>query len=237
MKKIDFTIIIPVYNEAKTIRDSLIKLESYLKKQNLSYNVILFDDASTDHLESALPNPLPENVEIIRNAERMGRGASLNKAIKLAETDIILYLDADLSFELDIIPELVSKINSGAAIATGSRLLRSSKAKRSQVRLVSSRIYNSMVRTVLGSKIHDHQCGCKAFDRNKIIPLLSETKAKHWFWDTEMLVLAQKKRMEVTELPITWWEGKYSSVNILKDSVGMFFGILSLALRLGDLNE
>lgn len=232
MAKPEFTIIIPVYNEAKTIRDSLARFESYMKKQNHTYKIMIFDDASTDHLEPAISNHLQEQMEVIRNADRIGRGASLNKSIKLAETNIVLYLDADLSFELDIIPELVNAIKSGAIVATGSRLLPDSKTKRSPVRLVSSRLYNSMVRSVLGSRIHDHQCGCKAFDRNKIIPLLSETKARHWFWDTEILVLAQKKGMKVIELPITWWEGRYSSVNMMKDAPTMFLKILELKKRL-----
>ncbi len=232
MKKPKVTIIIPIYNEAKTIRESYSRLTNYMRKSKLSYELILFDDASTDNLRSALPKTLPKNIRIIKNKKRAGRGESLKKAIESSGSNIILYLDADLSFELDVIPKLINAIKSGAAIATDSRLLPNSRAKRTPERSVTSKTYNTIVRTILGSKLHDHQCGCKAFNRKKILPLLSKIKSKHWFWDTEILVLAQKNGLETKEIPIAWWEGKYSSVNMVKDSPRMFAQILSLRKRL-----
>jgi len=233
VKRPKTTIVIPIYNEARTINASLSRLITYLKKSGLNYDIVLFDDASTDNLSSALPKPLPENVSLIRNTVRMGRGETLKKAIRSSKTDIIVYLDADLSFELDILPLLIKEIEKGTDIAIGSRLLSGSKAKRSRTRMLASKTYNGLARSVLGSKVHDHQCGCKAFNRKNIIPLLPPLKSKHWFWDTELLVVAQKKSLKISEIPVIWWEGSYSSVNVLRDAVVMFGSIISLRLRLG----
>ena len=228
------TIIIPAYNEERTIVSSVGKLAGYIKKNKLDCEMLIVNDCSSDGTAAALAfAKLPSYARIITTAKRSGRGASISNAIKTAKGRTVLYLDADLSFELAIVQKLVQAIDNGADIATGSRLLPSSKASRSFLRSSLSSAYNLLVRLVLGSKIHDHQCGCKAVRKSTVLPLLDKVRANHWFWDTELLVLAQKKGLTVVELPLTWWEGEYTTVNVLRDSLTLFQNIFALKLRSG----
>ncbi|MFH1222260.1 MAG: glycosyltransferase [Candidatus Micrarchaeota archaeon] len=226
------TIIIPAYNEERSIVSSIGKLADYIKKNKLDCELLVINDCSSDETVVVLAlAKLPSYARIITTAKREGRGASISNAIRAARGSVVLYLDADISFELDIVQKLVQAIDDGADIATGSRLLPSSKAKRSFLRSFLSTAYNLLVRLMLGSRIHDHQCGCKAFRRSTVLPLLQQVRANHWFWDTELLVLAQKKGLKVVELPLAWWEGEYTTVNVLRDSLTLFQNIFALKFR------
>lgn len=109
----------------------------------------------------------------------------------------------------------------GYDFATGSRIMPESDAKRPFKREFASRGYNSMVRLLLHSKLHDHQCGFKAFRREPLFKLLDEIENQHWFWDTELLVRAQNQGYRVLEFPVYWRHGGSSKVNFTKDIVGM----------------
>jgi len=133
----------------------------------------------------------------------------------------------DLATDLRHLDELVGAIRSGSDIATGSRLLPSSEVVRTGGRELASRGYNTLVRAILGSRVHDHQCGFKAFNRGRILPLLPSVRATHWFWDTEILVRGQRAGLRVAEFPVSWRTGKTTTVR-LKDVFEMGGAILSL---------
>ena len=232
MEKPGVSIIIPMYNEARGIGNSLSRLFEFTK--GMDCEILLYDDGSTDGTHKAIPATLPENVRLVRSETRVGKGKSLTKAIGLAKADTVVYLDADLSSELESLPKLVEEIEDGAAVATGSRLAPGARAHRTPDRLFLSKVYNWLVRKMLGSEVFDHQCGCKAFDREKILSILPLAEADHWFWDTEILVLAQKKGLKVSEVPIEWREGKHTRVEMLKDIPEMFLGVVELRKRLGE---
>jgi len=103
-----------------------------------------------------------------------------------------------------------------------------SEAKRSKKRLIASKVYNEMVRVLLNSKIRDHQCGFKAFNRKSVILILDEIKDEHWFWDTEILVKGQYKGLKIKEIPVRWQEGESTTVNLFRDSYNMLVKIIQL---------
>jgi hypothetical protein len=103
-----------------------------------------------------------------------------------------------------------------------------SKVERSFRRTVSSKSYNFLVRHMLGSKLHDHQCGFKAFKREPTLKLLDEVRDNHWFWDTEILVRAARKGYKIKEIPVEWKSGAKTKVNLFKDSYNMGKRVLSL---------
>jgi hypothetical protein len=144
-----------------------------------------------------------------------------------AQGNILCYYDVDLATDMKYLPGLIQSIREGYDIGTGSRLLPESQVTRSGRREIPSRVYNWLVRVVLGSTLHDHQCGFKSFCREKVIPLLSSVQATHWFWDTEILVRAQKKGLRVHEFPVEWREGKGTTVRI-KDIFSMGRAIFGL---------
>jgi len=125
------------------------------------------------------------------------------------------------------LPSLIAAIREGADLATGSRLLPASDIVRTGGREVASRGYNFLVRLVLRSRIHDHQCGFKAFNRERILSILPAVRSDHWFWDTEILVRAQRAGYRVAELPVRWRAGKGTTVKF-RDVFGMGTAVLRL---------
>lgn len=160
--------------------------------------------------------------------ERQGRGRALTRVMKTeAKGRIACYFDVDLATDMAHLPELIQTIRNGSDLATGSRLLPESRVMRSGKREIPSRVYNWLVRVVLGSTLHDHQCGFKSFNRERVGPILSSVRATHWFWDTEILVRAQKKGLRVREFPVRWQEGKGTTVR-MKDVFSMGKAIFGL---------
>ncbi len=106
-------------------------------------------------------------------------------------------------------------------VATGSRRLPESRAIRSTERELASRVYNGLVRTCLSSSIYDHQCGFKAFDRDALDRLLPQIRDRHWFWDTELLVRAQRAGYRINEFPVSWRPGEDTTVDVVRDGYEM----------------
>jgi hypothetical protein len=127
------------------------------------------------------------------------------------------------------LPKLIEAVeNEGYDIAIGSRLMGKSQAKRDTRRLLASVAYNQMVRFILGSKVCDHQCGFKAFRKDKIIFIIDKIKDNHWFWDTELLIRGQRQGYKIKEIPVAWKESKSTKVSITKDANSMGRQIIRL---------
>lgn len=235
-KKLALTVILPVHNEASRIAECVKSVVKACEKITQSFEIVITEDGSRDgtfEVAKKLAAKDPR-IKVSHSAKRLGRGKALTKALRSANGKISVYMDADLSSNLKHLKDLVSHVEDGAAIATGSRLMEASSTKRSAKRDIASRGFNTLVRLILGSKLRDHQCGFKAFDTQKIQPLLDETEDEHWFWDTEILVRAQRKGLRVDEIPIEWAEkGKASTVNLRKDVAYMASKILYLKGKIG----
>lgn len=135
---------------------------------------------------------------------------------------MLCYIDVDLATDMKHLEQLFRAVTTeGYDFATGSRMMPESDSKRPFKREFASRGYNFLVRFFLRSKLYDHQCGFKAFRREALFELLGEIKNQHWFWDTELLVRAQRKGYRVLEFPVYWRHGGTSKVNIVKDVYGM----------------
>jgi hypothetical protein len=136
-----------------------------------------------------------------------------------------------MATDMKHVRELVDAVRKGWDVVTGSRLVQASVITRTSGREIASRGYNFLVRTILSSRIHDHQCGFKAFNRQKLLSLLPLVHDTHWFWDTEVLVLAQREGLRVLELPVTWRQGEGTTVR-QGDVIGMGMAILGLWWRI-----
>jgi hypothetical protein len=138
-------------------------------------------------------------------------------------------MDLDLATDLKYLKPLVESISvEGYDFATGSMMLPQSRAERTFSRGISSKTYNFLVRHMLGSKLHDHQCGFKAFRRQPLLGLLDEVEATHWFCDTQVMVRGYRCGLKIKEIAVKWHSGKGTKVSLAKDSWNMFRQILSL---------
>jgi len=233
--KVYLSIIVPIYNEAPLIANSIPRIVEAASRITPLYEVIIAEDGSSDESYKIAKNLEKTNpaIRVMHSKRRLGRGGALKRAIRISKGKIVVYMDVDLSSDLSYLKSLVERIEDGASIATGSRLLGDSKTARPVKRNVASRSFNLLVRLLLGSKLMDHQCGFKAFKRKDILPLLGKVRDNYWFWDTEILVRAQREGMRVDEIPIHWAHGRFTKVSFTRDVLYMMGKILKLREELG----
>lgn len=224
------SIVFPAYNEAERIEKAIKETEKFLKKINYDYEIIVAEDGSTDGTDKIVQKLVNDKIRLFHSDVRLGRGKALMNAFEKAKGEIVISMDVDLATNIKHLKDLIEAIENGYDIAIGSRLIEGSKAKRSFERLLYSKVYNFLVRALLKSKIKDHQCGFKAFKKDIVVKLGKEAKDNHWFWDTEILVLAQRKGYKIKEIPVEWTEGKDTKVR-RTDVFYMFSRILKMWLR------
>ncbi len=228
-------IVIPVYNEESGLAVSVRRLHSYLRKSfPFTFGITIADNASTDatwriarELEAELTG-----VRAFYLAEK-GRGNALHTVWAHSEAVVVAYMDVDLSTDLAALLPLVAPLLSGHSdVAIGTRLARSSRVVRGPKREVISRCYNAILRTTLATRFSDAQCGFKAIrtDRAKeLLPLVEDTA---WFFDTELLVLAERSGMRIHEVPVDWIDDPDSRVDIVATALADLRGIIRLGSNL-----
>ena len=212
----EVTAIIPVFNDRHSLEIALPRSVETLSHITEEFELIVAEDGSTDGSAGLVDKYEQQDsrIRLLHSDERLGRGRALNRAISESRGKIVCYYDVDLATDMRHLPELVQAIRDGADIATGSRLLPGSDIVRTGGREIASRAYNFFVRLLLGSRLYDHQCGFKAFNKGTIVHLLPAIHSNHWFWDTELLVRAQRKGYIVREFPVRWRAGKGTTVKI-----------------------
>ncbi len=230
----EISVILPAYNEANRIENAVLRTVETVSRVTNSYEIIIAEDGSTDgtdHIAAKLAEN--ENVVHLHSDDRQGRGKALARSIKSSSGSTIAYMDVDLATDTKHITELIDAVRvEGYDFATGSRLMPDSKVRRSLKRDVASRGYNLLVRFLLKSKIHDHQCGFKSFKREALLSLLDKIKDEHWFWDTELLVRAQQQGYKIKEFSVKWKHGGPTKVNFMQDIIGMGSQIFRLRREL-----
>jgi glycosyltransferase involved in cell wall biosynthesis len=216
MTKVD--VVVPVYNEEKALPVSIPRLAEFLR-ESLPYEwrIVIADNASVDETPAVsrkLEEEYPAEVTYSR-IERKGRGYALKQTWGQSTADVMSYMDVDLSTGLDAFPPLIKAIaDDGYGVATGSRLMRESKVDRSLKRTILSRGYNLIIKAMMRTRFSDAQCGFKAISREvaqRVLPLIQDN---NWFFDTELLVLAEKMGYKIKDIPVVWDEDKDTRVKI-----------------------
>jgi putative flippase GtrA len=158
-----------------------------------------------------------------------GRGRALRAAWERSEADVVCYMDADLSTDLRALPPLLAPLLSGHSdVAIGTRLSPGSRVVRGRKREFISRSYNRLLHTVLGARFSDAQCGFKAVRRDALPRLLAAVRDDGWFFDTELLVVAQREGMRIHEVPVDWIDDPDSRVDIVRTALEDLRGIARL---------
>jgi glycosyltransferase involved in cell wall biosynthesis len=239
LKPLRLDVVIPVLNEAHVLERSVTTVREFLAEagapRNWAWRVVVVDNGSTDGTDRVameLVAAHPAEVQFIQLPER-GRGRALRQAWTQSDADIVSYMDVDLSTELAALPKLVDAISDqGYDLGTGSRLLPDSKTTRSAKREVISRLYNVLIKAVLWTSFSDAQCGFKVLSRRVVKDIIPDVKDQSWFFDTELLVLAEKRGYRLKDLPVTWIEDDDSRVKIVKTAWDDIKGVARIRWKL-----
>jgi len=226
MSDLSVSVVLPAYNEEAAIEETvavtLETLAAFLPAG--SFEVVVAEDGCEDRTPEIVSRlaSKDDRVRHVHSDERLGRGGALEYAFERADGDTLVYFDTDLATDMRHIEELVESVRSGEYdVATGSRWMPQNKAERPARRAVSSLGYNTLVRLFLRSDLQDHQCGFKAISREAFEALRGEVEDEHWFWDTEVLVLAQRRGYRVREFPVDWEPKGDTKVDLVRDVFGM----------------
>jgi glycosyltransferase involved in cell wall biosynthesis len=224
-------ITIPVFNEEKRLARCLPRLHSFLARQRTSpWEIVVANNGSTDRTQTIAEQFGREyaGVRVMWIPEK-GRGGALKKAWLASGADILSYMDVDLATDLEAFPALIEAVAArGFDLAIGSRLLPDSRTNRGWKREVISRCYIWMVRSSAHAHFSDAQCGFKALNRQAAQSLLPQVRDTGWFFDTELLVLAERLGYRIGEIPVHWTDDPDTRVHIFNTAVADLKGLMRL---------
>ncbi|MDO5846609.1 MAG: glycosyltransferase [Methanocorpusculum sp.] len=227
------SIAIPVYKDAAGLRAAVPRTVAAAEALEISFEILLMEDGGDAACCSAAQAfaAADARIQAYHSDERRGKGGAITEAAHLAHGDIFCFFDVDLSTDLKHLKELVEKIQGGADVVIGSRMMKDSVVIRTENRERSSRAYNLMVRALLGSHISDNQCGFKGFRRDALLQILPYVSARGWTWDTEVLAFAVRAGFSVVEIPVVWTQGERTNVQ-RSDIFVMARDVVKLAWRI-----
>ena len=214
-------VVIPVLNEEKALPVCVARLRDFLPKAIPNpCRIVIADNGSSDRtldICKELSRQHPD-VAYIR-LEQRGRGRALKRAWLESNAGIVSYMDVDLSTDINAFPLMVKALEDGADVAYGSRLARGAKVyKRTLKREITSRGYNILIKLMFCSRFSDAQCGFKALTRDAAQRILPHVVDNAWFLDTELLLIAEKRRFKLTGIPVIWTDDPDTRVRILRTS-------------------
>jgi glycosyltransferase involved in cell wall biosynthesis len=228
---VDLEVVVPVYNEEGTLALSVRRLHRYLSaSMPLSWRILIADNASTDatpEIAQSLAVALP-GVGVLR-LEQKGRGRALRTAWSRSRARVVAYMDVDLSTDLRALLPLVAPLLTGhSEVAIGTRLASGSRVTRGPKRELISRSYNHLLHAALRARFSDAQCGFKAVRSDVLPELLAVVEDDGWFFDTELLIAAQRRGMRIHEVAVDWIDDPDSRVDIVSTVLDDLRGVARL---------
>lgn len=229
-------IVVPVHDEERDLEPAVRRLHRYVSTRlPFTCTVTIADNASSDRtplVAQALADELP-GVRFVSLPEK-GRGRALRQAWGSSDSAVLVYMDVDLSTDLDALLPLVAPLLSGHSdVAIGTRLSRSARVARGPRRELISRAYNLLLHATLATGFSDAQCGFKAIRADAAAALLPLVQDESWFFDTELLVLAERAGLRIHEVPVDWTDDPDSRVDLVRTALDDLKGVARVGWALG----
>ena len=235
MANIDLSLVIPCYNEGLILKSSVNRIFEVLDNSRFCYEIIFVDDYSRDDTRDIIEDIIRHNpdrkITKIFHKKNEGRGQAVSSGIRIAEGEVVGFVDIDLEIRAHYIPSCVLAVKKAADIAVERRIYKFQF--RSIHRYIMSKGYIFLVRKLLNVSLRDTETGFKFFNRKKILPLISKVRAKGWFWDTEIMVRAYFHGYKIEEIPCLYQRNfnKRSTVNGITDSIYYFIRLVNFKKR------
>jgi dolichyl-phosphate beta-glucosyltransferase len=225
-----YSIVIPAYNETARIERALSSVSGCIRSRGWDAEVLVVDDGSTDDTAALVEmwgREHPE-VRLIRNGRNRGKGYSVRNGMLRAAGEVVMFTDADLSSPIEEAERLFAAIDAGADIAIGSRWLIGRRIVHEQplYRRVFGRCFNALTRTIMRLPFADTQCGFKAFRREAAQLVFGLQRIERWGFDPEILFIAIKRGLRITEVPVTWGHDERSRISYLRDGMQMLIELV-----------
>jgi dolichyl-phosphate beta-glucosyltransferase len=232
VKEITYSIVIPANNEGARLGATLEKVFAYVRRQGWDAEVIVVNDGSRDDT-AELVRGIAERepgLRLVENPGNRGKGYSVRNGMLNALGEVVVFSDADLSSPIEEMPKLLAALAAGADIAIGSRWLRAElqTQRQSLHRQLFGRIFNVLLRILLGLHFADTQCGFKAFTRRAAQTILPQQRIERWGFDPEILFLARKSNFRVDEIAVSWGHSGDTRIHPLIDGARMFVEMLRI---------
>ena len=227
-----YSIVIPAYNESARIRPTLDEILRHVKEQAWDAELLVVNDGSRDDTAQIVHEyrKLHPQVSLLENPGNRGKGYSVRNGMLHARGEICLFTDADLSSPITEARKLFDALAAGADIAIGSRWMRPDlqTERQSLLRQAFGRIFNLVLRVILGLHFADTQCGFKAFRREAAQRIFPLQKIERWGFDPEILFLARRAGLRVDEVPVVWAHAEGTRLQPFRDGMRMFTEVLRI---------
>ena len=227
-----YSIVIPAYNESRRIVPTLNRVLSYVAEQGWDAEIIVVNDGSQDDTADLIRGFVERNpiMRLLENPGNRGKGYSVRNGMLHARGEMLLFSDADLSSPIEEAPKLFRAIADGADVAIGSRWLRAElqTGRQPLYRQLFGRMFNLILRVVLGLNFKDTQCGFKAFNRRAAQTIFPQQRIERWGFDPELIFLARRAGLKVVEIPVQWAHDEKSKISPLRDGLRMFLEVLKI---------
>lgn len=218
------SVIIPAHREAERITATLHAIERFLERQPWRSEIIVVDDGSTDATVTVVERcaeQYPGTITVLRHGKNRGKGAAVRTGMQRAHGTLALFADADNATPIEELPKLLRAVEEGADIVIASRYLPGSDVvyKQSLLRRFMSRAGWLLFRLLLGLRFSDTRCGFKLFSERARELVFARQTLERWGFDTEILVIAQRRGLRVREVPVQWFDRKRGNIHPLRDSL------------------
>jgi glycosyltransferase involved in cell wall biosynthesis len=230
-ESVKVSFVIPAFNEATRILETLRKIAEYRKHVSFESEILVVDDGSTDETAAIVERLDYPGLGVIRNGTNRGKGYSVKCGVLAATGDYVLFSDADLSTPIEETTNLLAiAIKEHADVVVGSRALdrRYIQKHQSAVREGGGRLFNVMVRLLLGLKIHDTQCGFKLFKRERVESAFQKQTTDGFGFDPELLFIMSRQGLTIVEVPVRWSHTEGSKIRFFRDGARMLTDLLRI---------
>ncbi len=230
MAELQYSIIIPAYNEQARIGATLEGVLACIASRNWQAEVLVVNDGSSDDTAQIVRQAAQQHpvIRLIENCKNRGKGFSVRNGMLQARAPIVMFTDADLSSPMEEAELLFAALNEDADVAIGSRWLKRSRQTIRQplYRRFFGRCFNWCTRLVMGLPYADTQCGFKAFRLEAAREIFTRQRIERWGFDPELLFIARGLGLRVQEVPVTWGHDERSRISYLRDGMQMMLEIL-----------